>query len=293
MIEAMGRTVQLLSMPYHRGQPRVGMGSGPPTLLDDHDLVEALRRRGLAVEHEEIPDVEGEGEVTRTLELDRVLANGVRAAIAADRLPLVVSGNCNSCLGTVAGVGEAGLGVVWFDAHADFDTPEDNRSGFFDVLGLSLLTGTGWESLGESISGLEFVDEPNVALVGVRDLALYQRARLEGSAVRTVHGNEIRKLGLEAALVPVLDEISSRAPRVYLHVDLDSLDPSEGRANQFAAPGGLSLAELRAALGLVSERFDVRAAAVTAYDPAVDEDGRMGRTAVEVVAAVALGAVEA
>jgi arginase len=182
---------------------------------------------------------------------------------------------------------------VWFDAHADFDTPEDNRSGFFDVLGLSLLTGTGWESLGESISGLEFVDEPNVALVGVRDLALYQRARLEGSAVRTVHGNEIRKLGLGAALVPVLDEISSRAPRVYLHVDLDSLDPSEGRANQFAAPGGLSLAELRAALGLVSERFDVRAAAVTAYDPAVDEDGRMGRTAVEVVAAVALAAVGA
>jgi arginase len=174
------------------------MGNGPPTLLDDHGLVEALRRRGLVVEHEEIPDVEGEGEVARTLELDRVLAN--------------------------------------------------------------------------------------VALVGVRDLALYQRAWLEGSAVRAVHGNEIRKLGLEAALVPVLDEISSRAPRVYLHVDLDSLDPSEGRANQFAAPGGLSLAELRTALDLVSERFDVRAAAVTAYDPAVDEGGRMGRTAVEVAA---------
>jgi arginase len=293
MSEAMGRAVQLLSMPYHRGQPRVGMGNGPATLLDDHGLVEELQRRGLAVEHEEIPDVEGEGEVTRTLELDRVLAGRVRVTIEAGRLPLVLSGNCNSCLGTVAGVGEAGLGVVWFDAHADFDTPEDNRSGFFDVLGLSLLTGTGWESLGQSISGLEFIGEPNVALVGVRDLALFQRARLEGSAVRAVHGNELRKLGLEAALVPVLDEISSRAPRAYLHVDLDSLDPSEGRANQFAAPGGLSLAELRTALDLVSERFDVRAAAVTAYDPAVDEDGRMGSTAVEVVAAVALAAVGA
>jgi len=289
----MEQPMQLISMPYHRGRPRVGMGNGPTARLDDHGLIAELRRRGLTVEHEEIPDVDGEGEVERTLELDRVLAGRVRAAIEADRLPLVLSGNCNSCLGTVGGVGERGLGVVWFDAHADFDTPEDNRSGFFDVLGLSLLTGTGWESVGEPIAGLEYVDEANVALVGVRDLALYQRARLDGSAVRAVHGNQLRKLGLEAALVPVLDEISAVAPRASLHVDLDSLDPTEGRANEFAAPGGLSLAELRTALSLVSERFVVQAAAVTAYDPSLDEDGRMAPTAVEVVTAVAQASVAA
>lgn len=68
-------------------------------------------------------------------------------------------------MGTVAGVGSAGLGAVWFDAHADFDTPEDNLSGFFDVMGLAILTGSGWRALRETIPGVSPIDEGKVVLV--------------------------------------------------------------------------------------------------------------------------------
>jgi arginase len=278
------KSVRLLSLPYHRGEPRVGMGAGPPMLLEEHGLVDALEQAGIAVEVEEVGDVEREGVIPRTLELDRRLAARVREALEHGALPLVLSGNCNSCLGTVAGLGEAPA-VVWFDAHADFDTPEDNQSGFFDVLSLALLTGTGWNALDESIEGFQPVEERNVALVGVRDLEPYQARRLESSAVRTVYGADLD--GLET----VLDEIAERRPSAYLHVDLDSLDPSEGRANEYAAPGGLALDHLRHAIRLAADRFEIRAAAVTAYDPGADPDRRMARTAVDVVVAVAEAAV--
>jgi arginase family enzyme len=81
-------------------------------------------------------------EIRRTFELDRQLAAVVRDAVVHRRFPLVIAGNCNSAIGTTAGVaaGGAKLAVAWFDAHADFDVPEDNRSGFFDVFALSIVT---------------------------------------------------------------------------------------------------------------------------------------------------------
>jgi arginase len=187
-----------------------------------------------------------------------------------------------SCLGTVAGLGPLDLGVVWFDAHADFDTPEDNLSGFFDVMALSLLTGTGWRALRETIPGFRAVEERNVVLVGVRDLEPYQRSRLEASAVNVVA--DAPRMG---QIATAIDDLTRRVQEVYLHVDLDVLDPAEVRANEHAAPGGLALEALREAIVVVGEWLVVRAAAIAGYDPEFDPDGTAGRAAVEIAAAAA------
>jgi arginase len=166
-----------------------------------------------------------------------------------------LASNCNSALGTTAGLGRADLGVVWFDAHADFDTPEDNLSGFFDVFALAILTGSCWRALRRTIPGFREIDEGRVVLVGVRDLEPYQRERLEQSALNVVWGPHIRNEGLEHALAPVLDRITGTTANIYLHIDLDSLDPVEGRVNEYAAPGGLLLTELESAIGAIFDRF--------------------------------------
>jgi arginase len=85
----------------------------------------------------------------------------------------------------------------------------------------------------------------------------------------------------------VLDRLTGATPNIYLHIDLDSLDPVEGRTNEYAAPGGVLLTELESAIGAIFDRFLVAAAAVTAYDPTLDRDGRMGKTAVRVIEAIA------
>lgn len=275
-------------MPYHNGLRGTGMGLGPMRLLESSDLAAKLEALAWTMEAEVVDPVDEElPEVVRVIELDRRLAERVRAAVADGAFPLVLAGNCNSCLGTVAGVGSVGLGVDWFDAHADFDAPEDNLSGFFDVMGLAILTGSGWRALRETIPGYSPVDEGNVVLAAVRDLAPYQRARLEASRVRTVGGGPAAVGGWQATFASALDDLRERVKRVYLHVDLDALDPSEGRANEYAAPGGPTLEQLVAALDAVFSRFAIPATAITAYDPACDASGRMVESATTVVETVA------
>jgi arginase len=173
--------------------------------------------------------------------------------------------------------------VVWLDAHADFDSPEDNRSGSQDGMGLAMLTGRGWGALRETIPGFAHVDEAHVVLLAVRDLDRAQRDRLRASRIRSLEGNA----SSQEALGAVLDDLHDRAGRVYLHIDLDSLDPSEGTANQYSAPGGLSCGQLVAVIAQVFDRFEVAAAAITAYNPESDVDGRMASTATRILAAVA------
>jgi arginase len=162
------------------------MGLGPTRLLDEDVSQQELEALGWRVRVDSVEPVEEtRSEIARVFELDRRLAARVHTAIAEDAFPLVLAGNCNSCLGTVAGASAGGIGVVWFDAHADFDTPDDNLSGFLDVMGLAILTGSGWRGR-ETIPGFVPVHEEKVVLAGVRDLEPYQRARLERSHTRTV-----------------------------------------------------------------------------------------------------------
>ncbi len=277
------RALRLIAWPYHAGLREVGVGRGAARLARDDGLHAALAAGGCDVTGETIPPVdETLPEVARIFELDRRLARRVAAARAAGELPLVLGGNCCSCLGTVAGAGPDGLGVVWLDAHADFDTTDDNLSGFTDVMGLAILTGSGWRALRETIPGFAPVPEDRVVLAAVRDLEPYQRARLEASAVRTVPGPLDR-----AALVEALDRLHESVTRVYLHVDLDALDAGAGRANPYAAPGGASVDTLLAAVDAVFDRFDVAAAALTAYDPRVDGDGAVAAAARRIAGRIA------
>jgi arginase len=251
--------VQVITWPFQDGLPDVGMGAGPGVLA-----------RGLPGTPVAIPAVAARRpEIGRIMELDRRLAGAVRAAVEAGAVPLVLAGGCMSSVGTVAGVGAEGLGVVWLDAHADFDTPEDNLSGFFDVMALAILTGAGWSALRETIPGYAPVPENHVVLAGARDLEPYQRARLGRSQVRVVPGAFTPE-----ALGAALDELRGRVERVYLHVDLDVLDSRAGRANEYAAPGGPNPETVVAAVDAVFDRFSVAAAALTAYDPSEDTNGR-------------------
>lgn len=261
------------------------MGCGSSRLAVDQELRSGIEAAGWRLRFEEIEAVdESQAEIARVIALLRRLAERTRRATATGAFPLVLAGDCNSCLGTVAGVGADQLGVIWFDAHADFDDPEENLSGFFDVMGLAMLTGRGWRALRETIPGHRPVAERDVILAGVRDLEPYQRERLERSNVQVVP-DLIDLQRFERAL----SELASRVSRIYLHVDLDALDSSEGQANAYAAPGGPSLARLLECVRAACARFSVVGAAITAYDPAVDVDSRILTAGRRIAAEIAAG----
>jgi arginase len=281
--------LRLIASPYHDGLESVDRGRGPTCLLDVARASGALAALERPVSVEIVGPVDpASPEVARVFALSRRLAERVQSAVAAGAFPVVLAGDCNSCLGTVAGCGTYGLGVVWFDAHADFDSPEDSLSGSLDATGLAMLTGRGWRALRETVPGLAPIDEDHVVLAAVRDLEPAQRDRLRGSRIRSLEGNTFSQADFRVAL----DDLHDRAERVYLHIDLDSLDPSEGTANQYSAPGGLTCAQLLAGVADVFDRFDVVAASITAYNPDSDTDGRMAATATRLLAAVAERALQ-
>src|SRR3954466_8136665 len=126
------------------------MGAGPEALLDA-GIERALRERGHDVHTKlaELPSGAWHAEIQTGFELMRMLSLAVRDAQASKRLPVILAGNCDTAIGTLAGLG-TGVGVAWFDAHADFNTPETTASGFLDGTAVATITGRCWKELGRT-----------------------------------------------------------------------------------------------------------------------------------------------
>ena len=270
--------VELILVPYDSGQRRARMGAGPENLAQG-DLPGELARAGhpvVATTMIDLPAGSGSrGEIGSAFSLMAQLAQAVRSARAMRRFPLVLAGNCNPAVGTVAGLdGGDGTAVVWFDAHGDFNTPETTVTGFLDGMALAMLTGRCWSQLTRRVPGFTAVAESAVRLVGARDLDHLEMEMLAGSAVGLISAADIA-----SDLPSALASIRPHATRAYLHVDLDVLDPSEGCANEFSVPGGLRLDDVIQAIGIVGAALPIEAAALTAYDPAADPPGRIRKAA--------------
>jgi arginase len=275
--------VDLLSVPYDSGMRGARMGAGPDALLAS-GLIDRLTASGHHVTHAaiELPESGFFPEGQAAFALDRSLAKTVSASIARGAFPMVLSGNCITSLGTVGGIGEPELGAIWFDAHGDFNTPETTPSGFLDGMSLGILTGHCWHTLAATVPGFAPLAEDRVMLVGARHLDRAEETSLSESGITRVTADSGRD-DLEGDL----KQLRQRVRDIYLHIDLDVLDPSEGKANSYATANGLTVAELQGIIQSIAGIFRVCAAALTAYDPAQDENGQACESAMSVLVTVA------
>jgi arginase len=271
--------VEIIVVPFDSGLRDTRMGRGPAQLLK-LGLAKQLEAHGLEVE---CHDVEPSSavfptEIRMALELQRAVSHAVSEALGHGSFPLVLSGNCNVAVGVVAGIQRArGVSptVCWFDAHADFNTPETTIGGFLDGMAVSMLSGHCWRELTGQVPGFVPIPESQVLMLGTRDVDPLERDLLERSAIR-VAGQP-----LNTATDVTTITTTTGAPDVYLHLDLDALDTSEGRANGYAVPGGLSRSDLLTAIDDIASCAAMRAASITAYDPECDTDDRVGHIAIE------------
>lgn len=268
--------VQIFAVPYDSGRRDVRMGKGPGRLLGlGLEAVWSAHGHEVATDWVEVPTSDS-GDVRSSFELYDGLADRVRAAHADKHFPFVIAGNCGVTIGAVAGLSDVRPAVVWFDAHGDFNTPETSPSGFLDGMALAILTGRCWRTLAKKVTGFEAVPETHVALVGARDLDPPEADALAAS--------RILRIGADLS---GLDDVFPNASPIWLHVDLDVLDIAEGRANQFATTDGLTVSQLVDAVRRLATRLSIVGAALTAYDPAADGDGRVAVAALRVANALA------
>jgi arginase len=267
-------SIQIIQVPYDSGHRGIRTGAGPEHFLQ-HGIDQILRDAGHQVETHRIESKElFRTEVGTAFELNRLLAEQVGSAIQSKMFPIVLAGNCNSCLGTLAGIGQSQSGLLWFDAHGDFNTPETTLSGFFDGMGLAMATGRCWRPLLRTIPGFSPIPEANVLHIGARDLDVEEEQLLQGSEIEVIRpgeGNSRIRKAVDAAFNKLRDKVT----RVYLHVDMDVLDTGEALPNHLAVPGGLSVEMVEEFIGMAKRNFEVCAGAITSFDPSYDKDEKV------------------
>ena len=284
--------ITLIPVPYDTARHGERMGAGPGHLLRS-GAVDRLAEAGHCVHVEEVllDDRRMPAEIAAAFELQRGVAAAVQRAASSNSFPIVLSGNCNmAALGMLAGLAKHDIGVCWLDAHGDFNTPETTVGGFLDGMALAMATGRCWREMLAGLTSFTPVAEENVLLLGARDLDRLEASLLAESGVHVISPSDVGKRAPQA-----IERLCQRVGDVYLHIDLDVLDPTaHGRANQFAVGDGLTVDDVTSLIDLLAAHCRLRGAALTAYDPTCDIDGRVCRTALGLltVLADAVGASE-
>ncbi|MGY1841040.1 MULTISPECIES: arginase family protein [unclassified Modestobacter] len=282
----MPAALRLLQVPYDSGRYDARMGAGPG-VLSGAGAAERLRVRGHAVREEVVhPGSEWRAELRTGFELQRAVAVRAAEARAAGEHPVVLSGNCSATIGALAALTGGGerVGLVWLDAHGDLNTPDVDPRGFLDGQGLAMALGRCWTAATATVPGFAPLAADRVVLIGARDLDPAETDALRRSGPRWLPPRDARDARVTGA---ALVDLADRVDVVHLHVDLDVHDPSIAPANGFAAPDGLTAAEVQRVVGQTAERVRIGSATLAAYDPAHDPAGRMRETALELLTVVA------
>jgi arginase len=266
--------------PYDSGHHRLRNGLGPEHLWPSIEPV--LTRLGHATRAEVITlDNPFPTEITTMFGLARAIASKVRDCRREGWTPLVLSGNCDASLGTVSGCGCDTTGVVWFDAHGESTTPDTTQSGFLDGMGIAMLTGQCWHGLTGSVEGFAPLRGERIVLVGARDVEPEEARLLQRVGVKRAAQAE----DLASAVTPLATSHAG-VDGVYLHLDLDVIDPREATANGWAPPDGLGIHAMRDAIADLRRQIPIKAVGLASYNPDIDRDGRALRAALTLLEAV-------
>jgi arginase len=290
--------VRLIGVPMDLGTDRRGVDMGPSairyaglaTAVDAADHV-CVDGGDLSVPRPETVDGRTAGAENASAKyLDETrsvcvrLADRVAAAIDDGALPLVLGGDHSIAIGTVTGSSRAGdLGVLWLDAHGDFNTPETSPSGNVHGMSLAAVLGVG------SFAGADWantdIDPSNVAVVGVRSLDEEERVALRESPV-TVHTiSDVDDRGLPAVVESALRTATDGTDGFHVSLDMDFLDPDEAPGVGTPVRGGVTYREAHAAMERIGDRGDaLRSLDVVEVNPILDGHNRTAELAVELVA---------
>jgi arginase len=233
------KSIEILLVPWDVDRRDTPMARGPRGLLEN-GLPERLREAGWETQ---VTEVEAPGEADRlgiVTGIARGIAEGVERAVAAGRFPLILSGGCLASLGVVSGLQRRGhdVAAVWMDAHGDCNTPESSPSGYWDGMALAALCGLSLPEVREGV-GLRPLDPDAVAHLAGRSFDPEESGNFERLGILRVPPEGIAGEEARERLRRCAKDRS-----LYLHVDVDGIDPRDAPAVGFPEPDGARLADL-------------------------------------------------
>jgi len=195
--------------------------------------------------------------------LHKPLADFTQQIVLKGKLPVSIAGDCCTTLGMLAGLQRAERypTLIWFDAHGDFNTWETTPSGFLGGMPLAMLVGRGEQTMVKA-QELTPLAEDRVILTDARDLDPGEKQLIEGSDV--IHLPDVKNL---------LNAMLPNGP-LYIHIDMDIINPANAPAMNYLAAGGPSAEELQTVMKHLRRTKKIAAVSVSTWNPKLDEDGQ-------------------
>lgn len=284
--------ISIIGVPTDYGQTRRGVDMGP-SAIRYAGVVERLEAIGHVVHDQGDIRVSQKQDGTivdkQLLNLEEVidvstsLAKSVNEAIEQKEFPLVLGGDHSIAIGTLAGLGEhyKNLGVIWFDAHADLNTPETTPSGNIHGMPLAVSIGLGHERLVKIRNNVPKIKPENVIIIGARSVDPGERELISQQGIKVYTMHEIDRLGMTRVMEDALEYLRERnVDGLHLSLDLDGLDPLYTPGVGTPVAGGITYRESHLAMEMLQESGMLTSAEFVEVNPILDEKNRTADVAV-------------
>ncbi|MDA8195536.1 MAG: arginase, partial [Thermaerobacter sp.] len=288
------KTVRIIGVPIDYGADRRGVDMGP-SAIRYAGLHEKLRQVGHRVEdigNLPVPVPESRASshphlkfLDEIVRVNRVLARTVQRALGEGVFPVVLGGDHSIAMGTIAGLlrHQPRLGVIWFDAHGDYNTSATSPSGNIHGMPVTVASGSGDPELSGLFRG-HFVDASKIVYVGVRTLDPSEAAALRKSAATVFSMHEVDRYGMRDVMARAMEIVARNTDGVHLSFDIDSLDPLFAPGSGTPYSGGLTDREAHLALELLAEADMLTSLEMVEVNPILDERNRTGQLAANLIA---------
>jgi len=215
--------------------------------------------------------------------MSRRVAGAVATSMQAGHFPLVLGGDHSLSIGSVRGAARnRRIGVIWLDAHADFNTDKTTPSGNIHGMSLAALTGLGDRSLVQLWDEpIPVIDPARIAIIGARDLDPGEKMNLRDAGALVMGMEQVDRYGMVAVVEKAIEQVSRDVDGIYLSLDLDALDPQHAPGVGTPVPAGLTQREAHLACEMIAETGKLVGMDLVEVNPILDVQNRTAILAVD------------
>lgn len=291
--------VKVIGVPMDLGADRRGVDMGPSAIRYAH-LYERLRENGIIVEdfgNVEVPNMESTKiqdanlkYLPEIVDASEKLADAVCVAIKQGFMPLVLGGDHSIALGSIAGVSQAlkNIGLIWIDAHGDFNTEETTPSGNIHGMSFAASVGIGSKTLTHILGFSPKVLPEKSVLIGARCIDKREKELIKASGIHAFTMTDVDQYGMRDIMKKAIQIAGTDTAGVHLSFDVDVLDPMQAPGVGTPVRGGITYREAALAMEMLWESKILASLEFVEVNPILDKSNETAKLAVGLIAS-ALG----
>lgn len=293
--------IDIIGVPVDLGSNRRGVDMGPSAIRYT-GLVEAIRKMGrscrdlgnIPVPVPESRNIEQEKTnsprfINEITQINEELYKMVGDSLSQGNMPMVIGGDHSIATGTLLGAQSClkNIGVIWMDAHGDFNTEHTTLSGNLHGMSLAAAAGIGMHEMTRfKAKDVDFINPEKIVIVGARDLDPEEAELLKKSRVTVFTMEDIDMYGLRSIMQKAIEIVEDGTEGFHLSFDLDVVTPSDAPGVGTPVKGGITYREAHLAAEMLSKRPKLRSMELVELNPILDNANITGELAVSLLCSV-------